>query len=72
VSDLSQSIRATELRRHAAACGRFAANAILPSDRDMLLRMQRSWLERAHYQDLVDGLPPRPPVCSSALAVPRN
>ena len=72
VSESSQSVKATRFRSHAAACGVFAANAVSPLDRELLLRMQRSSLERAHHQDDVDGLPPRPPGCSTALAVPRN
>ena len=72
MSEPFPSVEATRLRRSAAACGVFAANAVSLLDRELLLRMQRSWLERAHHQDLVDGLPPRPPVRSNALAVPRN
>jgi hypothetical protein len=72
MSEPSLSIEATRLRRSAAACGVFAANAISLLDRELLLRMQRSWLERAHHQDLIDGLPPRPPARANALAVPRN
>lgn len=72
MSEPSQSIKATRFRTHAAACGAFAANAVSPSDRELLLRMQRSSLERAHFQDHVDRLPPGPPGCSSALAVPRH
>lgn len=72
MSDPAQSDKAMRFRSHAAACGAFAANAVSLSDRELLLRMQRSWLGRAHHQDQVDGLPPRPPGCSSALAVPRN
>jgi hypothetical protein len=72
MSEPSQSVKAMRFRSHAAACGVFATNALSPSDREFLLRMQRSWLERAHHQDQVDGLPPPPPGCSSALAVPRH
>jgi hypothetical protein len=72
MAEPSQSAKATQLRSHAAACGAFAANAVSPSDRELLLQMQRSWLERARHQDLIDGMPPSPPGCSSALAVPRN
>lgn len=66
------SLVATRFRRSAAACGVFAANAVSGSDRELLLRMQRSRLERAHHQDLIDELPPRPPASSNALAVPRD
>ena len=72
MSELSQSIKATRFRKSAAACGAFAANAVSLLDRELLLRMQRSWLERAHHQDLIDETPPRPPGCANALAVPRN
>jgi hypothetical protein len=65
-------IRATRYRRSAAACGVFAANALSPADRALLLRMQRSWLERAQHEDLLDDLPPRPPAGSNALAVPKR
>lgn len=68
----SQFVKATRFRSNAAACGIFAANAVSQSDRALLLRLQRSWLERANHQDLVDRLPPRPPAGSNALAVPRN
>jgi hypothetical protein len=64
--------RAAQFRSHAAACGIFAANAMSPSDRKLLLRMQRSWLDRAHHEDGVDGMPPRPPAGLKALAVPGN
>ena len=63
---------ATRYRSNAAACGSFAANAVSPSDRALLLRMQRSWLDRASHQDTIDGLPPRPPAGAGALAVPRR
>jgi hypothetical protein len=68
----SRSVQAMQFRSSAAACGLFAVNAVSLSDRELLLRMQRSRLDRADHQDLVDGLPPRPPACSSALPVPRN
>lgn len=71
MSGLPKSQRAVQFHRHAALCGVFAANAVSRLDRDLLLRMQRSSLERAHHQDLVDGLPPQPPAGSNALAVPR-
>jgi hypothetical protein len=68
----SSSVKAMRCRKNAVTCGIFAVNAVSRSDRDLLLRMQCSWLERAHYQDLIDGLPPLPPTRSSALAVPRR
>jgi len=71
MSKQSSSAKATRFRSSAAACGTFAANAVSPSDRELLLRMQRSRLERADHQDLIDGLPPKPPACSAALPVPR-
>jgi hypothetical protein len=74
MSGLSQFpfMKATQCRRSAATCGVFAANAVSRSDREFLLRMQRTWLDRAYHQDLIDGMPPRPPARSSALPVPRN
>jgi hypothetical protein len=63
--------KAARLRRKAAACGSFAANAISPEDRVLLARMQRSWLERACYQDWLDTLAPHPPAGSEALALPQ-
>lgn len=68
-------LKASRYRRTAAACGTFAANAVSPADRALLLRMQRSWLERAHHEDWLDGLPPTTPTTptrSNALAVPRR
>jgi hypothetical protein len=72
MSEQSQSVKATQFRSSAAACGAFAANALSPVDRELLLRMQRSWLGRATHQDLLDGLPPSPPPCTAALSVQRN
>lgn len=72
MSEHCQSLKATRLRRSADVCGIFAANAVSRSDRELLLRMQRCWLERACHQDLIDGMPPRPPASSNALAVPRS
>jgi hypothetical protein len=72
MSETSRSVTAMQCRKNAATCGIFAVNAVSPPDRELLLQMQCSWLDRANYQDLVDGLPPRPPTCSRALAVPRN
>ena len=63
---------ATRYRNNAAACGTFAANAVAPADRALLLRMQRAWLDRASHQDTIDELPPRPPAGARALAVPRR
>jgi len=64
--------RATRFRSNAAACGSFAANAVSPVDRALLLRMQRAWLDRASHQDTIDELPPRPPAGARALAVPQR
>jgi hypothetical protein len=50
VAEPSPFPRATRFRSNATACGIFAANAVSPSDRYLLLRMQRSWLERAHHE----------------------
>jgi hypothetical protein len=72
LSEPSQSITAARFRSNAVACGIFAVNALSPSDRVFLLRMQRSWLERAHHADWINGLPPRPPAGSRALAMPRS
>jgi hypothetical protein len=63
--------RAMRFRSNASACGIFAANALSSSDRELLLRMQDSWLSRARHADWIDGQPPRPPAGSNALAVPR-
>jgi hypothetical protein len=60
----------SKFRRSAAACGLFAANATSLLDRELLLRMQRSLLERAYNEDWLGGLPPIPPAKSNALAVP--
>ena len=62
--------KATRYRSHAAACGTFAANAVSPSDRALLLRMQRAWLDRASHQDTIDELPPTPPAGARALVAP--
>jgi hypothetical protein len=72
VSEPSQFERATRFHNNAATCGIFAANAVSTLDRELFLRMQRSWLERAHHQDWVNGLPPGPPGGATALAVPRS
>ena len=64
--------KAMQYRGHAAACRLFAANAGAAADRDLLLHMQRSLLERAFHEDSIDGLPPIPPARSAALAVPRQ
>ncbi len=63
-------LNASRYRRAAAACGTFAANAVSPADRVLLLRLRRSCLERAQYEDWLDGLPPVPPAKPIALAVP--
>jgi hypothetical protein len=67
--DLSNALRH---RRQAATCGRFAANAQSAAYRELLLRLQRSLLMHARYEDWVDGLPPLPPARATALAVPRR
>lgn len=66
------STKASRFRSNAAVCAVLAANAVSTADRELLLRMQRSWFMRARHQELIDGLPPLPPVRSCALAVPRN
>jgi len=66
------AIRSSKFRRTAAVCGAFAAHAVSPADRALLLRMQRSRLNRAQHEDWLDGLPPTPPARSNALAVPRR
>jgi hypothetical protein len=65
-------LKASRYRRTAATCGTLAASAVSPADRELLLRMQRSWLDRAHHEDWLDGLPPTPPARSNALALPRT
>jgi hypothetical protein len=72
LAEISQSEKAKQFRCNAAACGRFATNAVSPADRELLLRMQRSWIARACHEDWINRLPPRPPAGSGALAVPRN
>jgi len=68
----SQFERARRFRDNAAACGMFAANAVSLLDRARLVRMQRTWLERARHEGFINGLPPRPPAGAKALGVPRN
>jgi hypothetical protein len=67
----SQLLRPSRCRRTAVACGIFAANAISRADRDLLLRMQRSWLARADREEGLNDPPPNPPAKPMALAVPR-
>ena len=62
--------KATQYRGQAAACCLFATNARSAADRELLLHMQRSLLERACREDWIDGLPPIPPGQPAALAVP--
>ena len=62
--------KALRHRREAAACGVFAANAKSAADRELLLRMQRSLLTRAHHEDWLDGSPPVPPAGCNSLALP--
>ena len=71
MSKAPELFKASRYRRTAATCGILAANATSPADREVLLRMQRSWLERARHADWFDDQPPNPPVRSNALAVPR-
>ena len=61
-----ESSKSSRSRRNAAACGLFAANAISQTDRELLLRMQRSWLARVHNDEPPDGLPPVAPARSKA------
>jgi len=72
MSEAPELFKASRYRRTAVTCGILAANAASPADREVLLRMKRSWLERARHQDWLDGFPPNPPVRSNALAVPRR
>jgi hypothetical protein len=61
-----QLLNASRYRRAAAACGAFAANAASSADRT-LLRMQRSWLDRARHQEWLDG-PAREAGCARGAA----
>jgi hypothetical protein len=72
VSEAPEAFKASRHRRTAAACGIFAANAVSSADRELLLRMQRSRLERARHEDWLDGEPPKPPARPNALAVPKR
>ena len=72
MSNASQLLNASRYRRAAATCGTFAANAVSSADRALLMRMQRSWLDRARHQEWLDELPPTPPARRSALKVPRQ
>jgi hypothetical protein len=72
VSQTPELSKASRYRRTAATCGILAASATSPGDREVLLRMQRSCLERARHEDWLDDLPPNPPVRSNALARPRR
>jgi hypothetical protein len=69
---LPQTVKAARFRRNATACGILAANALSSPDRALLLRMQRSWLERACHEDWLNDSPPGPPAGSQALARPRH
>lgn len=71
-SERAQSGKAARFRRNAVACGILAANAVSSSDRSLLLRMQRSWLERAHHEDWLNEIPPEPPAGPNALALRCN
>jgi hypothetical protein len=66
-----EPFKALRYRRTVATCGILAANATSPADREVLLRMQQTWLERARHEDWLDDQPPNPPVRSNALPVPR-
>lgn len=70
VSEAPELFKPSRCRRTAATCGIFAANAASPADRELLLRMQRSWLARARHEDWFDGLPPNSPAGLNALAIP--
>ena len=67
---LPETSKALKHRREADACGVFAVNAKSATDRELLLRMQRSLLTRAYHQDWLDGLPPVPPAGCNSLALP--
>ena len=56
--------------RKASTCRALAECATSALDRDQLLSMSRSWLERAASEDWRDGLPPVPPG-SNGLSVVR-
>src|SRR4029079_14534569 len=67
---LSETSKALKHRRESAACAFFAVNPKSATDRELLLRMQRSLLTRAYHQDWLDGLPPVPPAGCKLLALP--
>jgi len=67
----SDSSKSVFYRRKARTCRSLAAWAQSGPDRDQLLSMGRIWLERAASEDWRDGLPPLPPVNSSALRLAR-
>jgi len=67
VSKAPELFKASRYRRAAVTCGILAASAASPGDREALLRMQRSWLDRARHEDWLDDLPPNSPVRSNAL-----
>jgi len=71
VNDTSLFDKSVRYRSHAVACGIFAEHAKSPADRELLLRMQSTWLARACHVDWIDGMPPTPPAAAKALAVPR-
>jgi hypothetical protein len=71
MSQAFSSLVSSRCRRAASACGIFAANAISPTDRNLLLRMQQSWLARADCEESLRDPPPNPPTRSIALAVPK-
>jgi len=66
-----EPFKASRYRRAATTCGILAASATSRGEREALLRMQQSWLDRARHEDWLDDLPPSPPDRSNALAKPR-
>jgi hypothetical protein len=72
VSDGYDLSKVLQHRRYAAACGLFAASARSAADRELLLRMQRSSLERAWHADWLGRLPPTPPVRTIAFTPPHR
>jgi hypothetical protein len=71
MSKAPEPFKGSRYRRAAVTCGILAASATSPGDRESLLRMQQSWLERARHEDWLSELPPDPPDRSNALARPR-
>jgi len=71
-SEKAPSEKAARFRRKAVACGILAASAASSPDRSLLLRMQRSWLQRARHEDWLNDMPPEPPAGRNAFALRRN